>query len=105
LFVSTPPRADARGGRGEEDEFNFQIAKPLNVKIVIASEAKQFIGNKEARMDCFVASLLAMTPRHTSTFSRRISPEVCQQIPALSNHKGAGNAGRPMRPPLRVRRS
>jgi hypothetical protein len=29
--------------------------------VVIASEAKQSISQREGRMDCFVASLLAMT--------------------------------------------
>jgi hypothetical protein len=36
--------------------FDFQTAK-----IVIASEAKQSISPRKERMDCFVASLLAMT--------------------------------------------
>jgi hypothetical protein len=41
---------------------------------------------------------------HTFAFSRRNPPEFCYQLPALSS-EGAGNAGRPMRPPQRVRRS
>jgi hypothetical protein len=40
--------------------FNFQTAKDDPVVTVIASEAKQSINRKES-MDCFVASLLAMT--------------------------------------------
>jgi hypothetical protein len=32
-----------------------------NPSAVIASEAKQSIGQRKERMDCFVASLLAMT--------------------------------------------
>src|ERR1700733_1072287 len=35
-LVSTPPRADARGGRGEKDEFNFQTAHSV---IASVSEA------------------------------------------------------------------
>jgi hypothetical protein len=42
--------------------FTFQTAKT-----VIASEAKQSISPHEERMDCFVASLLAMTA--VSTYS------------------------------------
>jgi hypothetical protein len=32
------------------------------LKLVIASAAKQSIDQEKERMDCFVASLLAMTP-------------------------------------------
>ena len=35
--------------------------------------------------------------KHTSAISRRVSPEVCHQIPALS-YQGRREAGRPMRP-------
>jgi hypothetical protein len=35
----------------------------IRFKVVIASEAKQSISPSKERMDCFVASLLAMTLR------------------------------------------
>jgi hypothetical protein len=35
---------------------------------VIASEAKQSISPRKERMDCFVATLLAMTAPHPSIF-------------------------------------
>src|ERR1700736_3231230 len=47
---------------------------------VIASEAKQSIVRQE-RMDCFVASLLAMTFRYNFAISRRVAPEVCERFP------------------------
>jgi hypothetical protein len=39
--------------------FDFQTA--MAIPTVTASEAKQFIARHKGRMDCFVASLLAMT--------------------------------------------
>jgi hypothetical protein len=41
--------------------FNFKQQGANDCKIVIASEAKQSIGQQERKLDCFVASLLAMT--------------------------------------------
>jgi len=41
---------------------------------------------------------------HTFAFSRRILPEFCYERPALQT-EGAGNAGRLVRPPPRVRKS
>jgi hypothetical protein len=43
-----------------------------------AKRSNPFPPSKE-RMDCFVASLLAMTARHIFAFSRRNPPEFCQQ--------------------------
>jgi hypothetical protein len=43
-------------GSYRNSQFNFQTAKT-----VIASGAKQSIAKTKVRMDCFVASLLAMT--------------------------------------------
>jgi hypothetical protein len=37
------------------------VWKKIIAKFVIASEAKQSIGPQKGRMDCFVATLLAMT--------------------------------------------
>jgi hypothetical protein len=42
--------------------------------------------------------------RHTFAFSRRVPPEFCYELPALQT-EGAGNAGRLVRPPPRVRKS
>jgi hypothetical protein len=44
---------------------------------VIASEAKQSISPRKERIDCFVASLLAMTEEYSFAISRRDAPEVC----------------------------
>jgi hypothetical protein len=73
-------------------------------KVVIASEAKQSIGQCKERMDCFVVSLLAMTTRYDSAFPRRDSPELCENFGPLQT-EGAGNAGRLVRPLSRVRKS
>ena len=54
-----------------------------NSAAVIASEAKQSISPRKGRMDCFVASLLAMTVdkfAHTSAFPRRVSPGLCKSF-------------------------
>jgi hypothetical protein len=40
--------------------------------------------------------------RHTSAFSRRVAPEVCQVISFDPPMEGAGNAGRAMRPQPRM---
>jgi hypothetical protein len=54
-------------------------------------------------VDCFVASLLAMTTsRHTSAISRRYAPELCLIHPP-SLPEGAGNAGCLAHPQPRVR--
>jgi hypothetical protein len=45
-------------------DSNFKTAKTLNA---IASEAKQSISPRKGRMDCFVASLLAMTASQFQT--------------------------------------
>jgi hypothetical protein len=55
------------------------------------------------RMDCFVASLLAMTTRHASAISQREALELYRQLAAPSEKEGVGNAGRPMHPQPRVR--
>jgi hypothetical protein len=41
----------------------FDFKQPRDKETVIASAAKQSISPREERMDCFVASLLAMTPK------------------------------------------
>jgi hypothetical protein len=47
------------------------------IETVIASEAKQSMPQHEERMDCFVASLLAMTARYTFAISPHVSRESC----------------------------
>jgi hypothetical protein len=64
---------------------------------VIASEAKQSIIQRNERMDCFVASLLAMTSRHTSASPRRKTSEPLPESSALKT-EGVGNAGCPLHP-------
>ena len=51
----------------------------------MTGSAKQSRATRSA-LDCFVASLLAMTAeRHESMFSRRVSPELCISITLLKN--------------------
>src|SRR6266478_4312912 len=50
-------------------------------------------------MDCFVASLLAMTSKHTFTTSPRNAPEPLMNLPPK---EGVGNAGCPLHPRPRV---
>jgi hypothetical protein len=52
-IASAPPILRAR----------FDFKQPRDKETVIASAAKQSISPREERMDCFVASLLAMTPK------------------------------------------
>src|ERR1700730_12392589 len=67
---------------------------------VIASEAKQSIVRQE-RMDCFVASLLAMTFRYNFAISRRVAPEVCERFP-YPPVRGRRECGAPDAPDSRV---
>jgi putative endonuclease len=55
---------------------------------VIASEAKQSMEPQE-RLDCFVASLLAMTSKHTPAFPRRDAPELLRRR-ALEKQRAQG---------------
>jgi hypothetical protein len=57
----------------------------------------------QRKMDCFVASLLAMTASpHTASRSRRNAPKLC--IYSSPKMEGAGNAGCPLHPQPPVRR-
>jgi hypothetical protein len=76
----------------------FQMS---NSQTVIASEAKQSIERQE-RMDCFVALLLAMTLRYNFAISRPDMPEACWKFSQPSQSEGAGNAGRSMHPQPRM---
>jgi hypothetical protein len=68
-------------------------------RAVIASEAKQSILPLRGEMDCFVASLLAMTSKHTFATSPRNAPEPLMNLPPK---EGVGNAGCPLHPRPRV---
>jgi len=48
---------------------------------VIASASEAIHAAAQGRMDCFVASLLAMTAEYTFAIPRRGAPEVCHKIP------------------------
>jgi hypothetical protein len=64
--------------------------RPLNV---IASGAKQSISPRKERMDCFVASLLAMTLLHMRPQSRgAMRPSWCRKSFGPRT-EGAGKAG------------
>src|SRR6202035_283079 len=52
---------------------------------------------RQARLDCFVASLLAMTMRYNFAFSRHLCARVLQKTSAQKN-EGVGNAGCPPHP-------
>jgi hypothetical protein len=73
-----------------------------NSNSVIASEAKQSIVLHKASLIASSLSLLAMTNAHTSAFSRRMTPELCQKISAHKT-EGVGNAGCQAHPQPRVR--
>jgi hypothetical protein len=60
-------------------------------------ERSEAIQGHKGRLDCFVASLLAMTVRHKLSFSRHTAPEVCNCV-RPKGKEGAGNAGCPMHP-------
>src|SRR5215210_5440007 len=60
--------------------------------IASVSEAIQLAARR--KLDCFVASLLAMTAsKHTSAFSRRGAPEVCYLSSSPSNQRAQGRPG------------
>jgi hypothetical protein len=54
------------------------------------------------KLDCFVASLLAMTERCKFAFSRREAPELCMNL-SPKKTEGVGNAGCATHPQPRVR--
>src|SRR5258705_10322954 len=63
------------------------------LETVIASEAKQSTARTMVTMDCFVASLLAMTSKYDSAISRREAPEVLQKPFAPLITEGEGKPG------------
>src|SRR5258705_12162208 len=73
----------------------------MTVEIVIASGAKQSIELHKGSMDCFVASLLAMTVATADTPSRSrgaIRPRFALTFRAFEKSEGAGKAGCPQHP-------
>jgi hypothetical protein len=46
----------------------------------MTGSAKQSIVLRKDRMDCFVASLLAMTLKYASAFPRHNAPEFCKSF-------------------------
>src|SRR6202011_2844600 len=58
---------------------------------------------EKSEMDCFVASLLAMTAnaKHAFAFPRHVLPGVCQKFPPLQS-EGAGKTGCALHPRSRV---
>src|SRR5260370_26583615 len=72
----------------------------------LRAQAKQSMGPRQERMDCFVALLLAMTSKNSNVAPRSrgaLSPEFCKNRFASLITEGAGNAGRSMHPQPRVR--
>src|ERR1700722_13247840 len=98
--AATAARCAPSAARSEADAVIISISTSRNTRrqAVIASEAKQSIEQQQERVDCFVASLLAMTTsRHTFTFPRRGAPGLCRDLHPLMS-EGAGKAGCPMHP-------
>src|SRR5438132_10079494 len=64
----------------------------------MTGSAKQSISPRKERMDCFVASLLAMTSNSNTTPHSRGArrPSFARQCPSII--EGAGNAGCPLHP-------
>jgi hypothetical protein len=63
----------------------------------MTGSAKQFIATTKATMDCFVASLLAMTSAYDSAFPRRDAPELCMNFFAQKD-RGRGECRVPDAP-------
>src|SRR5438445_126398 len=83
-----PADADAEAGMGAASErFRFQQRAPSPFRTIIASIAKQLA---EQKLDCFVASLLAMTDRPLA------SPRCCARsvLSLLPRSGGEGGAKR-----------
>src|SRR5260370_27152751 len=80
--------------------------QPRRLETVIASAAKQSIAPLKERMDCFVASLLAMTSLQFQTslhIPAARGARVVHESFGPKKSEGAGNAGRTMHPQPRVR--
>src|SRR6266478_2653611 len=71
-------------------------------RTVIASGAKQSISPHKGRMDCFVASLLAMTVFQLQTQLHVLAARYARAVDNLRPKEGAGNAGCALHPRSRV---
>jgi hypothetical protein len=66
-------------GRAKRRPMKGSAKQTLCSPAVIASEAKQSIGQQARKLDCFAA--LAMTKRHNFAISPHVSREACQKSP------------------------
>src|SRR5260221_14439977 len=64
----------------------------------LRAKAKQSISPRRESMDCFVASLLAMTANAVSRSRGTICPRVTGNLRDLFTKEGAGNAGCALHP-------
>jgi hypothetical protein len=92
-FVGWVERSDTHRHTGSIDGYRF--APPI--RHVIASEAKQSISPREERMDCFVASLLAMTPKRAFASRGAMRPSCCMNLSPYEN-RGRGECRMPVAP-------
>src|SRR5215207_9883540 len=79
-----PPRRHA--ARRHCEPTGRANARPMT------GSAKQSICRKES-VDCFVASLLAMTTKHTSAISQHDLPELCYLVAPLLEERAQGMPG------------
>jgi hypothetical protein len=90
----------ARSSRAMTAESAARVPTPS-----LRAQAKQSMGPRQERMDCFVALLLAMTWLKFHTYLRVPAALIARVLQKQFAHKteGAGNAGRSMHPQPRVR--
>src|ERR1700761_3604335 len=85
MWSTPPPTPPAAASGHRESGLRIRISDSAIVT-VIASEAKQSRATREA-LDCFVATLIAMTLRRDPAFSRHHPPELCKSL-APSGNRG-----------------
>ena len=74
----------------------IQVFKqPIQLRIVIASGAKQSISPRNGRMDCFATLAMTWNSRYDFATPRRDAPEALLN---RSPKEGVGNAGCPLHP-------
>jgi hypothetical protein len=118
-LLSLPPRSGGEGSRvgggaanAAVSEFTDRPPTPPRHALCARREGRRKSSLRAKRsnpwrntcrtMDCFVASLLAMTEDMSPHPRGAIRPSFANNLPPSSS-EGAGNAGRPMRPQPRVR--
>jgi hypothetical protein len=74
----SPPSRGRRSENPHCEPTGRANARPMT------GSATQSMRQQKARVDCFVAPLLAMTARYSSAFSRRDAPEFCLNFPPSS---------------------